>query len=241
MKRIFILVILVTANAVFAESKDSDKVDLKSLEDKYWAAKDDDFSVVQNRAYAKENRFFGTIEGGIPINDPYSSGNATSLGVGYHWNERMGVSLVQGSTAYKDNDATSQFITDHGTIPNHNILRSTMTLQYHYIPFYAKMSFLDKKIVYFDMGVTFGLGQTNYEQQINTGNKSQTGTHTSFELYQNFFINEHFAIKVSYKNFWTNEERMRYKLNVGEAESARSLGVKSINDTQLLLGLTFYK
>ena len=35
----------------------TDKVDISDLEQKYWAPKDTDFSVVQNRTYTKEKRF----------------------------------------------------------------------------------------------------------------------------------------------------------------------------------------
>ncbi len=37
--------------------KADDKVDISDLESKYWAPKDTDFSVVQNRTYSKDNRF----------------------------------------------------------------------------------------------------------------------------------------------------------------------------------------
>lgn len=223
-----------------SSANDSDKLDIKKLEDKYWAAKDDDFSVVQNRSFTKEKRYFVTLQSGIPINDPYSYGNITGVSAGYYFSERWGVELSSMSTSFHDNDATDQFIQDHKTVPNHNTLNTLTGVQVNYVPLYAKMSFLDKKIIYFDMGVAIGLGQTKFTQNISTGDQSQTGTNYMFSLFQHFFFTENLAFKFDFRNTWTNEERMRYKLNPGESESDRTIGGKSINDTALLFGITYF-
>lgn len=238
-----ILAIHGAAAMAWAQDKgagDSDKLDIKKLEDKYWSAKDDDFNVVQNRTYTKEKRLALSLLGGISINDPYSSGSLTGLSLSYHTSERFGYELLYLRTNYKDNEVTDRFIADHGTVPNHNVLKGLITAQVNFIPLYAKMSWLDKRIIYFDMGIGLGLGQTQYDQKVITGDRSKTGTHYSLSIYQNFFFSEHFSLKADFRNTWTSEERMRYKMNVGEPESARSLGNKSINDSQLLLGLTYF-
>lgn len=219
---------------------ESDRLDIEKLESKYWSAKDDDFSVVQNRAFTKAGRFFASLSSGFPINDPYSSGNLTNLSVGYYWSERLGVEYSNMATSFRDNDATDQFIKDHGTIPNHNTLLGTQTLILNVVPLYAKMSLLDKKIIYFDMGFGIGFGQTSYESQIVTGDRRATSSHYLFDIHQHYFFSEHFALKLTFRNLWTTEERFRYKLNIGEPESSRSLGNKTINDTSLLFGVTLW-
>ncbi|MBX2989171.1 MAG: outer membrane beta-barrel domain-containing protein [Bdellovibrionaceae bacterium] len=227
-------------NAFAQAQRDSDKLDIKKLEDKYWSAKDDDFSVVQNRAYSKAKRFFATLHYGIPINDPYSTGNMTGLSLGYHFSERWGVEVAYLDAAYRDNDATTQFQEDHATYPNHNKLENQKYVQLNYIPLYAKMSFVDKKIIYFDMGLGLILGQSSFTQNVESGNRNASASMYGFSIYQHYFISEHFAIKADFRNTWTPEERFRYKLPGGTPESERSLGTKSINDTQLMLGLTFF-
>lgn len=222
------------------QKKESDKLDIKKLEDKYWAAKDDDFSVVQNRTFSKANRFHVTLLGGIPINDPYSKGNTTSISVGYHLNERHGIEFMNLNANYSDNDSVQQFVSDHNTIPNHNVLKSQMSLQYSFIPLYAKMSLLDQKIIYFDMGVSAILGQSTFEQLVLGGNRTASAMHYGFSVFQHYFFNEHIAVKIDYRNTWTSEERFRYKMNFGEPESARSLGTKSINDTMFMFGITYF-
>lgn len=234
------ITLTMTASKAFAQSGDSDKLDIKKLEDKYWSAKDDDFSVVQNRAYSKAKRMHVTLLGGIPINDPYSSGTATGVSAGYHFSERWGIEASLLSANFRDNESVDRFIADHGTVPNHNVLKSQMGVQVNYIPFYAKMSFLDKKIIYFDMGFALGLGQTSYAQVVEGGDRNQTAMNYMFSVYQQFFFSEHWALKLDYRNTFTNEDRMRYRLPSGTAESQRSIGAKSTNDTALLLGLTFF-
>src|ERR1700731_3336923 len=57
-----------------AGQKPDDKVDISDLENKYWAPKDTDFSVVQNRTYTKAHRFALSALIGPIVNDPYSTG-----------------------------------------------------------------------------------------------------------------------------------------------------------------------
>ena len=80
-----------SAQSAPADSRGSDKLDIKKLEQKYWAAKDDDFSVVQNRRYTKADRFYFNLGGGIPFNDPFATGTIFSGTFGYYFNERWGV------------------------------------------------------------------------------------------------------------------------------------------------------
>lgn len=245
MKALISLFLLLAASAAQAQTapveKDSDKLDIKQLEDRYWSSKDDDFSVVQNRTFSKAKKFSLTLGSGMPINDPYSTGGIQNMQIGYHFNERWGVELGYLGATFRDNEVTDRFIKDHGTIPNHNKLQSQTSLQVNFVPLYAKMSFLDKRIIYFDMGFSLGIGQTTYASMVNTGDRTQQGSLVQFGIYQHYFLREWVALKVEYRNTWTMEERFRYKMNPGEQESARSLGEKSINDTSLMIGFTFFK
>ena len=63
----------------------SDKVDVTDLEKKYWASKDTDFSVVQNRVYSKANRFALTAQYGFLINDQWSDGPKFAGSLGYYF------------------------------------------------------------------------------------------------------------------------------------------------------------
>src|SRR5690606_6683940 len=88
---------------------ESDKLDISELEQKYWAPKDTDFSVVQNRTYTKAGRFAATAFLGIPVNDPYSSGLAYAAYVNYYFNERYGVEFQYFTAKYGDSDTLDAF------------------------------------------------------------------------------------------------------------------------------------
>jgi hypothetical protein len=45
------------------------KVDISDLENRYWTAKDTEFSVVQNRLYTKAKRFSVTLQGGTDLSN----------------------------------------------------------------------------------------------------------------------------------------------------------------------------
>lgn len=256
-KRTFIVISLITifagASQSLAQSGDkqpeqrgSDKLDIKKLEQKYWAAKDDDFSVVQNRRYVKAERFYLTAEGGIPFNDPYSQGSLMSASLGYFFNERWGLEANYNSANMSDNDAVKQFVTQYGAIPDHNILKSSYFLSGIFVPFYAKMSFMDKSIIYFDMGVSLGVGSINYEVSQNTGNVAKSAIGAKLGIFQQIFFSEHFAFRVDLNNTWANEDQAKYYTpgstlpNGGGVAGVNTLGSKTINDTSLMFGFTYW-
>ncbi len=227
-----------------AAAAESDKLDIQKLEQKYWSAKDDDFSVIQNRSFAKEKRWYLSMNYGAPFNDPNSVGNVLGLNVGYFFNERWGLELNYNRASYKDNDTVEFFKTRHGTMPDANRYAGATSLMAYWVPIYAKMSFVDKKIIYFDMGFGLGLGNTSYYQQkcnstcststFDSVDVNKSAFHYSVNVFQQFFISNRWAVRVDFMNRWTNEDRLNFR-------TAESIGSKMINDTALQIGLTFWK
>lgn len=218
-----------------SENTESDKLDVQKLEQKYWAAKDDDFTVVQNRAFAKDKRWFFNFAYGAPINDPFSTGSILGLNVGYYFSERWGAELNYRKGSFRDNESTVSFIDFSGVRPDTNRFVDAKMFNVTWVPLYAKMSWLDRKIIYFDMGLQAGLGTTAYEITRETGNISQSGMSYSLNLMQHFFFSEHWALRVDFTNTWTSENRKRYN------NPDRDLPSRTINDTSLLFGLTYWK
>ncbi|MEK6774452.1 MAG: outer membrane beta-barrel domain-containing protein [Bdellovibrionota bacterium] len=228
------------------ESGESDKLDIQKLEQKYWSAKDDDFSVIQNRAFAKEKRWFFSLNYGTPYNDPNSAGSMLGLNLGYFFNERWGVELNYNQASYKNNETIEEYKQSFGVMPDHNRYVSATTIMAYWVPIYAKMSLLDKKIIYFDMGLGLGLGSTTFVQQkcsaslaCNTSffqsvDISKNAPHYSLNVFQQFFVSNQWAVRIDFINRWTTEERLRFT-------TGASLGNKSINDTALQIGITYWK
>lgn len=230
------------------ENADSDKLDIQKLEQKYWSAKDDDFSVIQNRAFQKEKRFFVSLNYGIPFNDPNSVGSLMGANLGYFFNERWGLELSHINADFKFNDTVDYFKKQYGVLPDHNTFKSASTITGYWIPIYAKMSLLDKKIIYFDMGIGVGLGTTTFDQNSCVDNtlcksgtglegitkSSKTSSQYSFSIMQQYFLSEHWAIRVDLINRYTDEARVSSRTN-------QEIGSKMTNDTALQFGVTFWK
>lgn len=220
------------------KSGESDKLDIKVLEDKYWSAKDDDFSVIQNRAFTKEKRYFGSLTAGNIINDSFTTGTVGSVSGGYFFTERWGVELSYLSAQVQDNDTTKQILKLKGS-PDYNKFKNSITLSGMFFPLYAKMSFLDKKILYFDMGISFGIGQTSYESVIDTkADKAGSSIHYALDLTQNVFFSQHWALRFDIKNRWGTQDLYKnYESNGG---TGRKLAPLSVHDTNFVVGFTYF-
>lgn len=251
-----IIILLINLVSHFAYSQttpppaSNDQVDLKKLEDKYWAAKDDDYGVIQNRTFSKTGKLYLSAVYGPLINDPFAKAKASGAMLGYFINEDFGIEfsyLTYGST---QNDTVTSYETQFGGAkPDFNLVKASKTLSLTYTPFYAKMAFMNLGILYFDMGFTLGLGQTDYEiQKVNkdgVGNKSQANemqSGTSYEIgfVQQLFINRNVAFRLDIKNSFYQQNTKQYEIGIGAAESTRLKSTKSANDTTITLGLTLF-
>jgi len=222
-----------------APVKGDDKVDITDLETKYWAPKDTDFSVVQNRTYSKVNKFTLTPQWGRLINDPYSEGNLYGLTANYFWSERMGVQLMYMSADLQNNDAVNDLATlatTTGARPDHGKVTGFYGVGYNIIPFYAKMSFWGTKIIYFDMAFTPMIGMTEYDQQIESGNISKSALTYGLDITQFFFFSRWFAIRADLRNQWRSEEIVKYR----GATMGQKVTDKLQQDTLFLIGGMFY-
>jgi len=223
-----------------ASSGESDKVDLKKLEEKYWAAKDTDYSVVQNRTYNKAGRAYLSLSYGPLLNDSYSTGRMSNAAVGYFFNERWGVEFAFEKGDLKDNDGVTKYRDQYGVQVDYNKFQTSKALTAIFVPMYAKMSFMDRSILYFDMQFALGVGQIDYEVQRNIGNQTKAATSINLDITQQLFFHNHWALRLDIKNKWSSQERQRYQLSGGQSEADRKLSNYQAQDTSILLGITFF-
>lgn len=227
------------------DERGSDKLDLKKLEDKYWSAKDSDFSVVQNRTYSKAKKFFVSLSYGPLLNDAYSVGRMTNVAAGYYFSERWGFEIAYEKGNIKDSESTSSFINVNQFAPDYNRFKTYTSLNFIMVPFYAKMSFWDRKIMYFDMQFAVGVGQMQYQivkadgVKPNLTDSSENGSTMgyNFDVTQQLFFHENFAVRFDIKNKWSTQNKKRYYLT-GTQE--RDMGKINQQDTTMLLGFTIF-
>lgn len=228
----------------------SDKVDLKKLEDKYWSAKDDEYGVIQNRTFAKAGKFYLSLVYGPLINDPYAKARASGGMLGYYLSEDWGIELDYLMYNSTQNDTVTAYESQFGGAkPDYNLVKTSKTLSLTYTPFYAKMAFMNKAILYFDMGFTLGVGQTDYEiQKVNKdngGNKTQanemkSAPHFEIGVMQQMFLSQYFAFRLDIKNSFYTQKQKQYEIGIGASESSRTESNKSVNDTTITFGLTVF-
>ncbi len=216
----------------------SDKLDLKKLEDNYWSSKDDDFTVVQNRSFTKEKRYFVSGTYGFLVNDAYSNGRFTSISGGYYFNERWGMEVTYTNASISNSDLITRLSTATAALPSWTIPKKSIFINGSYVPFYAKMSFLDRHILYFDMALTFGLGQHTYESVVDLGNKSGTALAYNIGIQQQIFFSRNWAFRFDFKLQMSSQELQKYHIASNASESTRADGTISQQDVTMLFGMT---
>lgn len=209
-----------------------EKVDVTDLEKKYWASKDTDFSVVQNRLYSKANRLALSLQYGFLINDQWSDGPTMGGSLGYYFSERFGVEGQYQSTGSTDNKSLANLKAQAG-VANHGKIKSYQGASFNFVPFYAKMSVMNSSIIYFDMAISPGVGMTSYEQQRRTGNQEKNAPTVSLDITQSFFFSKYSAFRVDYRNRWFQEEVVSY--NTGA-----SVSTETSQTSLLMFGFTFF-
>jgi outer membrane beta-barrel protein len=222
-------------------SDKSDKVDISELEQRYWAPKDQEFSVVQNRLYQKAKRPYITVGWGPVINDTYSTGSVVGGSVGYYFTEKMGVELTYHAADAKKNTLVQGFISQFQTSPDHNLLKDFVGLSYVFTPIYAKLSFMDTRIVHFDMSISPGIGMTRYEQQLNDRTLSPTSTPTfSLDITQQFFLTGNLALRFDVRNRFYREELLKWKGSGLTVPTGTVLRTETTTNTIVVFGLTYF-
>ncbi len=220
-----------------APTKQDEKLDVSDLEKKYWAAKDTEFNVVQNRLFSKAGRFALTLQGGQYVNDPWSTGLTGGGSLNYFFSERSGVELAFSMTNSVDNKATENIKSQNGA-PNHNKMKGFVGVSYNWVPFYAKMSFLNSNILYFDMSFSPGVGVVQYNQEKFEGATTKSAPAVTLDLTQHFFVNKWMAVRFDFKNRFYMHDITEYRLPGGTG--VRTSSTEFNHTSLLMLGTTFY-
>ena len=219
-----------------AAPQQGDKIDVSDLEKKYWAAKDTDFSVVQNRLFSKEKKFAVSLIYGSLLNDPWSEGPTYGANLGYYFSERYGMELTYTNTQSRDSKATERLRGQSG-FPNHNKMRDFYGLAFNWVPFYAKMSALNAAIIYFDMSLSLGAGMTTYEQQMSEGNATKQAPTVTLDVSQHLFLARWLALRADYKMRFYSEDIQWFR---AQPTGSRTNSTEINQSSLLMFGLTLY-
>lgn len=221
-------------NKARAVEDKENKLDVSDLESKYWAARDTDYNVVQNRLYGKAGRLALSFGMGMYTNEPWSEGFTYNGTLNYFFSERYGIEVSNSKTDSRDNAATANLKLKQGGAPNHNKMKNFYGAAFNWVPFYAKVSVLSSAVMYFDMSISPGVGMVTYEQQLIEGGQMKSAPAFTLDITQHFFLSRYLAIRFDYKNRWYSEDVASYQVS-GRSTSSQ------INNTSIVMGgITLY-
>lgn len=220
------------------------KVDLTDLENRYWTAKDTEFNVVQNRLYTKAHRFALNPMVGTDLSSNYTNDYNVGLQLSYYFSEREGVTLQGWKTSATPASFATSF-QQFGASYNYNSPQGFIGVNYNWVPIYAKISLLEKKILYFDMSINPGLGATllqsnSFGTTVNPQSSlSQTAFTGCIDISQQVFLSSHWAIKLDLDSHFY-PETIYYA--GGGTQPANSVAQNKLTYSAIfMLGVTFFQ
>ncbi len=241
--KVAIIVLMSFSCLALAQSKKDEspkKIDIQNLEKRYWAPKDKKFKVVQNRTYTKTKKLSLSLAPSLMLNEEYSKGFGMSMAMGYYFNDRYGLELEYQVISLNDNDLVKQIQTigeGSGAWANHGKSVSYYGAAARWIPFYAKMSFLGNKIVYFDLSLGLSAGTIKYEQQLRTDIKEpiKKAIAFGFDISQSFYIFKKLLLRADYKHRFYSQEI----IEGGRVDTGKFIRDRQEDSILLNLGLTY--
>lgn len=241
MKLIYLFLTVVTSLGVttsaFAQSRDQSrdqKINTRKLVDDYWTPSQKKYSLIQQRYFVKSNRLMLSATGGVHVNNPQHEGFMSQLSAGYFFSEKWGVEAHYTNSSLSGNSVIGALDKLSGGA---STLDRTKTLSYvggaiNYSPVYAKMSLLGYKILYYDLILSGQLGQTTYEQTVNSDSPTASALTVGLGITQLFYLNKYFSLRVDFNNRFYSAEVLDYN-------TRSKIKDRAINDTQLAVGVSF--
>jgi outer membrane beta-barrel protein len=210
------------------------KINTRKLVDDYWTPSQKKYSLIQQRYFVKAMRPFVSVSGGVHVNNPQHEGYMTQVSGGFYFSEKWGFEVHYTDSALDGNSVIKELDSLSGGA---STLDRTKTLSYvggsiNYSPIYAKMSFLGYKILYYDLILSGQVGQTTYEQTLISNSPTESSITVGLGITQKFYLNKNFSLRVDFTNRWYTAEVLKYT-------DGSKVKDRTINDTQLSLGLTF--
>lgn len=128
-------------------------------------------SVIQRRYLPRTGRFQAYIGPAMTLNDPWFNVLGASVKLGYNFTEAWG---IEGNYSFMSTDKTMALkeLSKENNITTENFVyvKNYYTLGINWTPLYGKMTWLNEKIVYYDIYFSAGFGAT----EIQTGDKQDT-------------------------------------------------------------------
>jgi len=233
--------LLVMASSSPALAKARKKIDVDKLQKKYWKAKDYKTGVVQGRKYSKSGKFRVGLEYMNLLNDKYSDSDGLAnarVDLSYYINERLSFGGFYENLDLANNsamEAVAEF--NNGGFIDHVKAANFVGASLEFVPIYSKMSWMNDKIIYFDLSISPKVGLASYEQQLSDGSNPEESTiFLGLDIAANIFLSRTTSVSLAYRTRFFQSEVLAYN----------GAGTEVVNDAEnnfynfLSLGLNFY-
>ena len=178
-----------------ASDTGAEEVKIEQIKQRYWAGGDEaQVGVVQNRAYSKARRFSLGVDGGVAFGDPFVSTKIAGVHAGYNFSEYFSVELLYWkffSSPSSALDALRDQSSGSSKDANINPQRSYYGAEGLWSVMYGKLSFVGRKIIYYDMHVSAGGGM------VDTDNGKYPAA--TVGLGQRFYVSQSTSIRLDYR------------------------------------------
>lgn len=212
----------------------TDKVDVKALREKYWAkGEENELRVVRNRTYSKAHKIELGGFVGFTSTNPFISVKNLGLTLGYHFDENWAIEALYIKDYVSNSSAQTTFqqqtlAEGNPHTADSNFPRYFLGGEVAYSPIYGKLSLLGKYIIYYDMHLLGGAGETNTE----------AGTYITplAGIGQQIWMGRNWSLRLDYRATYYSETVLNK--NIGP-QFLTSVGTNNNVSSVVTLGVTY--
>ena len=187
-------------------------------------------SVIQKKYLPKTERFQFYAAGGTTTNSPWFLNLGVKVNIGYFFTESFGVEVGGMFLSNSEREVAKEIRENNRLQPEKFVnTKSHMGVDLVWAPIYGKVTFVNDRIIPFDMYFSGGVGSSS--------TNSQEGTNTTFHI----GTGQIFAISKAMAFRWDYSWNMYQATPVADSLLASSKGEKNTyNDLILTAGVSFF-
>lgn len=188
-----------------------------------------EISVIQKKYLPKTERFQLYAAGGMTTNSPWFLNLGLKLNLGYYFTESFGVELSGIFLSNSEREVSKEIRENNNLQPEKFVnTKNYVGGDLLWSPIYGKVTFLNDRIIPFDMYFSAGVGSST--------TNSKEGTNTTFHL----GTGQIFALSKSMAFRWDYSWNMYQATPVADSAATTASQSNSYNDLILTAGLSFF-
>jgi outer membrane beta-barrel protein len=215
----------------------AERVDVDNIKEKYWARGEEaELGVVQNRLYSKTNKIELGLSLGTTNSDPFITTRNLGLNVGYNFSEYIAVRL---NSWYSFSNSSSALVTlnESGKEANTNPTMGYVGAEVNWNLLYGKLSLLGKKIIYYDLFLTAGVGVTLTRATVGANIYMDRYITPHLGIGQQIYLSRHAAFRMDYKAMYYRETLIEHVIT---ARLGEAIGQRDNFSHVISLGVNFF-